>query len=70
VLFGSDAFAFAPDMGWELAAWISAKNARAALALSLTDMLRGGEISRSRAEMIATMVLRSNAAKLYALDLK
>ena len=70
VLFGSDASAFGPDMGWELAAWIGTKNARAALALALTAMIRSGEVSRTRAEDIATMVMRTNAGKLYNLELK
>ncbi len=70
VLFGSDAAAFGPDMGWELAAWIATKNGRAALALALTDMIRKGEVSHARAEEIATMVMRTNAGKLYKLELK
>ena len=69
VLFGSDAAAFGPDMGWEVAAWIATKNARAALALALTDMIRRGEVSRARAEEIATMVMRTNAGTLYQLEL-
>jgi predicted TIM-barrel fold metal-dependent hydrolase len=69
VLFGSDASAFGPDMGWELAAWIATKNGRAALALALTGMIREGEVSRARAEEIATMVMRTNAGKLYKLEL-
>jgi len=70
VLFGSDASAFGPDMGWELTAWIGTKNGRAALALALTDMVRNGEVSHARAEEIATMVMRTNAARLYKLELK
>ncbi len=70
VLFGSDAFALGPDMGWELTAWVAARNARAALALALTEMIRTGEVSRARAEEIATMVLRTNAGRLYKLELK
>jgi hypothetical protein len=70
VLFGSDAAAFGPDMGWELAAWIAARNGRSALALALTDMMRDGEVSRARAEEIATMVMRTNAGTLYKLPLK
>jgi predicted TIM-barrel fold metal-dependent hydrolase len=70
VMFGSDAFALSPDMGWELSAWISAKKGRSALALALTDMMRKGEVSRSRAEAIATMVLRTNASRLYGLGLE
>jgi hypothetical protein len=70
VLFGSDAAAFGPDMGWELTAWVGTRNARAALALALTDMIRSGEVSRARAEEIATMVMRTNAGKLYKLGLQ
>ena len=70
VMFGSDAFALGPDMGWELTAWISAKNGRTALAIALTDMIRNGEVSRTQAENIATLVLRTNASRLYGLGLK
>ena len=70
VLFGSDAFALGPDAGWELTAWISAKNGRTALAMALTDMIRNGEVNRTRAEEIATMVMRTNASRLYNLGLK
>ena len=68
VLFGSDAAAFGPDMGWEVAAWIATKNGRQALALALTDMMHKGEVERARAEQIATMVLRTNAVRLYKLE--
>ena len=68
MLFGSDASAFGPDMGWELAAWIATKNGRAALALALTGMIREDEVSRTRAKEIATMVMRTNAGKLYRLE--
>ena len=57
-------------MGWELTAWIATKNGRAALALALTGMIREGEVSRARAEEIATMVMRTNAGKLYKLGLE
>jgi uncharacterized protein len=70
VLFGTDAAAFGPDMGWEISAWVGTRRARAALALALTEMVRSGEVSRVRAEEIATMVMRTNAAKLYKLALK
>jgi hypothetical protein len=69
VLFGTDAFAGGPDAGWELAAWIGTTSARQALAIALTGMVRDGEIGRSRAEEIATMVMRGNASKLYGLKL-
>ena len=70
VLFGSDAAVFGPDVGWEVAAWIATKNGRAALALALSAMIRNGEVSRARAEEIATMVMRTNAGTLYNLGLK
>ena len=69
VLFGTDAFGGGPDAGWELAAWIGTSSARQALAIALTGMMRDGEITRSRAEEIATMVMRGNASKLYGLKL-
>jgi predicted TIM-barrel fold metal-dependent hydrolase len=69
VLFGTDAAAYGPDTGWELAAWVGTTTARRALAIALTDMMRSGDVSRARAEEIATMVLRTNAAKLYSLKL-
>ena len=70
VLFGSDASAFGPDIGWDLAAWVGTTTARRALGIALTDMMRNGDVSRTRAEEIATMVLRTNAAKLYKLGLQ
>lgn len=69
VLYGSDAFGLSPDMGWELSAWVASRNGRTALAIALTDMMRSGEVGRARAEEIATMVLRTNASKLYGLGL-
>jgi len=70
VLFGSDAAAFGPDAGWELAAWIGTTTGRQALAIALSDLMRSGEVRRPRAEEIATMVMRTNAATLYKLSLK
>ncbi|RKH33416.1 amidohydrolase [Corallococcus praedator] len=69
VLFGTDAASFGPDTGWELAAWIGTSQTRTALAMALGDMVRGGEVSRIRAEEIATMVMRTNAGELYGLSL-
>ena len=67
VLYGSDAFTLGPDAGWEIGAWLAQTTARRALGIALTGMMRDGEITRARAEEIATMVLRGNAAKLYGL---
>ena len=69
VLFGTDAFALGPDMGWELSAWLASTTARKALGIALTGMVRDGEVTQARAEEIATMVLRTNAATLYKLPL-
>jgi predicted TIM-barrel fold metal-dependent hydrolase len=65
VLFGTDGYPFSDSMGWEEATWIASHNARAALGLALTGMLRDGEISRERANTIAAMVLHGNAEALY-----
>jgi uncharacterized protein len=70
VLFGTDAAAFGPDSGWELAAWIGTTTGRQALAIALSEMIRNNEVTRDRAEEIAAMVLRTNSAKLYKLPLK
>ena len=70
VLFGTDASAFGPDTGWELTAWMGTTNARRALTIALSSMIKNGELTRSGAEQVATMVMRTNAAKLYNLALK
>jgi hypothetical protein len=70
VLFGTDASGFGPDIGWDSAAWLATSTARRALAIALTDMMRNGDVSRARAEEIATMVLRTNAGTLYKLGLR
>jgi predicted TIM-barrel fold metal-dependent hydrolase/GNAT superfamily N-acetyltransferase len=68
VLFGTDASGFGPEQGWEVAAWLAADSVRQALASALTSMMNTGEIDRRRAEEIATMVMRTSAAKLYKLS--
>ena len=68
VLFGTDAAAFGPDLGWPLAASVGTTTARRALALALSEMMRNDEVTRARAEEIATMVLRTSSAKLYKLS--
>lgn len=65
VLFGTDGYPFSQSMGWEEATWIASHNARDALGLALTGMMRDGEISRARAEEIAREVLYKNAGSLY-----
>jgi hypothetical protein len=70
VLFGTDASSFGPGLGWELGAWIATTTGRQSLAMALTEMLHNDEVSRARAEEIATMVLRTNAGKLYELRLE
>lgn len=65
VLFGTDGYPFSESMGWEEATWIASRNAREALGLALTGMMRDGEISRARAESIANQVLHGTAESLY-----
>ena len=67
VMFGTDAYPYSNEMGWEESGWIAAKTARQALAIALSGMLRDGEISRQRALELARMVLRENARSLYGL---
>ena len=66
VLFGTDAFG-AGLRGWEEMTWLAAKSGREALALAVTQMIASGEMTRSRAEAVARMVLRDNAVRLYKL---
>jgi predicted TIM-barrel fold metal-dependent hydrolase len=67
VMFGSDAYPYSPEMGWEESGWVAARRGRLALAIALTDMVRDGEITRARASELARMVLRDNARALYGL---
>ena len=67
VLFGTDAFALTPEVGWEEGGWLAIATARQALALALTGMMDDGEITRERAIELARMVMRDNAIKLYGL---
>ncbi len=70
ILFGTDAVAFGPGMGWEMSAWIASTTGRQALTIALSGMIKSNEITRKRAKEIATMVLRTNANNLYHLGLK
>jgi uncharacterized protein len=67
ILFGTDAYPYSDQLGWEESGWIAARNGREALARALTGMLRDGEITRQRALELARMVLRDNARHLYGL---
>lgn len=67
VLFGTDAFDGGVEQGWEQVAWVASTTARRALAIALTGMMRDGEITRDRAQTLARMVLRENAAAVYGL---
>ena len=67
VLFGTDAAAITPEVSWEEVGWLSNRTARRALALALTDLMREHEITPSRALVLARMVLRDNAIRLYGL---
>jgi predicted TIM-barrel fold metal-dependent hydrolase len=67
ILFGSDAFDGGAEQGWEQIAWVGTTTTRRALAIALTGMMRDGEIARDRAQALARMVLRENAAGVYGL---
>jgi predicted TIM-barrel fold metal-dependent hydrolase len=67
VLFGTDAFALTPEVGWEEVGWLSNRTGREALAIALTAMMRDGDITRARASQLARMVMRDNAATLYGI---
>jgi predicted TIM-barrel fold metal-dependent hydrolase len=67
LLFGTDASPATPEVSWEESAWTTNKNAREALAIALTGMIRDGDITRERALELARMVLKENAKGLYKL---
>jgi predicted TIM-barrel fold metal-dependent hydrolase len=68
ILFGSDAYKDSEVVGWEEWGWLGSTAGRKAVTIALTGMMRDGEIDRGRAEEIARMVFRENAAKLYHLE--
>jgi predicted TIM-barrel fold metal-dependent hydrolase len=67
VLFGTDAFDGGAEQGWEQVAWVGSTTSRRALAMALTGMMRDGDITRTRAEELARMVMRENAIGVYGL---
>jgi len=67
VMFGTDAYPYSNELGWEESGWIAAHNGREALGRALTAMLRHGDITHARAVELARMVLRDNAKALYGL---
>ena len=67
VFFGTDAYRYSQEMGWEESAYIANSAGREALGIALTGMLRDGEVSHDRALELSRMVLRDNVRKLYGL---
>jgi len=67
VMFGTDAYPYSNEAGWEELGVATARSGRQALAIALTGMLRDGEITRARATELAHLVLRDNAKTLYGL---
>jgi predicted TIM-barrel fold metal-dependent hydrolase len=67
LLFGTDAYPYSPETGWQETIVASAAAGRRALGLALTQMMRENEITSQRAEELAKMVLRDNARVLYKL---
>jgi predicted TIM-barrel fold metal-dependent hydrolase len=68
VLFGTDLFPGSAEIDWEEIGYMTSTTGRQALALALTGMVNDGEITRERALVLARMVLRGNALKLYRLN--
>jgi predicted TIM-barrel fold metal-dependent hydrolase len=68
VMFGTDAYPYSDEMGWEESGWLAARSGREALALALSSMVRDREITLDRALELSRMVLRENALKLYGLS--
>jgi hypothetical protein len=70
IFFGSDAYPDdTPLANWEEKLWLTTRSSRQALTLALSRMMIEGQITRDRAEELARMVLRDNAAKLYKIPL-
>jgi predicted TIM-barrel fold metal-dependent hydrolase len=67
ILFGTDAYPYSEESGWEQSGWIASQTGRDAIGLALTEMLNDGEITRERAVELAHMVLHDSAARLYNL---
>ena len=69
VMFGTDAYSEAgtPLSNWEEKTWVATHAAREALALALTGMMDDGELTRDQARLIATMVMRENAIRVFGL---
>ena len=67
ILFATDAYPYAEQLGWEESLWIASRNGREALGRALTGMMRDGEITHERAVVLARMVMRENARSLYGL---
>jgi predicted TIM-barrel fold metal-dependent hydrolase len=67
ILFGTDLYPGSGAYDWEEIGWQTSQAGRQALGLALTQMLQDGEITITRANEIARMVLRENAIKLYQL---
>jgi predicted TIM-barrel fold metal-dependent hydrolase len=67
VLYATDGYPFTDSLGWEEATYLASRNARQALGLALTGMVRDREVTRAQALAIARGVLRDSAAKLYGL---
>jgi predicted TIM-barrel fold metal-dependent hydrolase len=65
VMFGTDAYPFLDEIGWEESGWLASSRGREALARALSGMVHDEEISRERASELARMVMRDNARSLY-----
>jgi predicted TIM-barrel fold metal-dependent hydrolase len=68
VLFGSDAYPFTPELGFEEMLYSGTLVARQAVAIALTRMMRDGDISHAQALQIARGIMHDNAARLYRIN--
>jgi predicted TIM-barrel fold metal-dependent hydrolase len=69
VLFGTDAYSEpgTPLANWEEKTWVASRMAREAIAIALTEMIDDGQVTREQALLLARMVLRDNAIRLFGL---
>jgi predicted TIM-barrel fold metal-dependent hydrolase len=70
VMFGTDLYPGSGEIDWEEIGWVTTHDARQALTIALTSMMKDGLISRERASEVAHMVLHDNAARLYGPPVK
>jgi amidohydrolase family protein len=56
-----------PLAGWEEKAWVADQTSREALTIALSQLLQDGDVTATRVDELAAMVMRANAVALYEL---